>query len=84
MAEICVENSLRGLLALNKDIILVKDYNVVLRNDENFHLNPKNVFIVTGGGSGHEPGPVGFVGQGLLSASVCGNIFTSPSVKRFV
>ena len=37
---------------------------------------------MTGGGSGHEPAHAGFVGDGLLSAAVCGNIFASPNVRQ--
>lgn len=37
------------------------------------------VGIVSGGGSGHEPSHAGFVGQGMLSAAVCGEVFTSPT-----
>lgn len=36
------------------------------------------VAIVTGGGSGHEPMFLGYVGRGMANASVAGNIFTSP------
>jgi dihydroxyacetone kinase len=38
------------------------------------------VALVSGGGSGHEPSHAGFVGQGLLTAAVCGDVFASPSV----
>lgn len=37
------------------------------------------VGIVSGGGSGHEPTHAGFVGKGMLSAAVCGEVFTSPT-----
>ena len=37
------------------------------------------VALVVGGGSGHYPGYTGFVGSGLASGAVCGNIFASPS-----
>ena len=37
------------------------------------------VGIVSGGGSGHEPTHAGFVGEGMLSAAVCGQVFTSPT-----
>ena len=33
-----------------------------------------------GGGSGHEPAHAGYVGDGMLTAAVCGDIFASPSV----
>ena len=38
--------------------------------------------MVSGGGSGHEPGYSGFVGSGLLAACICGTIFASPSADQ--
>jgi len=38
------------------------------------------VALVCGGGSGHEPAHAGFVGRGLLTAAICGDVFASPSV----
>ena len=38
--------------------------------------------MVAGGGSGHEPVFGGFVGRGLLTASVAGTIFASPSAEQ--
>ena len=49
---------------------------VVLRND----WDKSKVALVSGGGSGHEPAHAGFVGQGMLTAAVCGDVFASPSV----
>lgn len=40
------------------------------------------VGIVSGGGSGHEPAHAGYVGEGMLSAAVAGNVFASPSPDR--
>lgn len=40
------------------------------------------VGIVTLGGSGHEPGLSGFVGMGMLDASVPGEIFAAPGAPR--
>jgi len=39
------------------------------------------VAVVTGGGSGHEPMFLGYVGSGLADASVAGNVFASPPPK---
>lgn len=36
--------------------------------------------VISGGGSGHEPAHAGFVGKGMLTAAVCGDLFASPSV----
>ena len=38
------------------------------------------VALISGGGSGHEPAHAGFVGRGMLTAAVAGNIYASPSV----
>jgi dihydroxyacetone kinase-like protein len=39
---------------------------------------PDKVGIVTGGGSGHKPAFIGFIGDGMLDAVAVGEIFTSP------
>jgi dihydroxyacetone kinase len=49
---------------------------VVVRAD----WDRSKVALVSGGGSGHEPAHAGFVGQGMLTAAVCGEVFASPSV----
>ena len=49
---------------------------VVVRND----WDKSKVALVSGGGSGHEPAHAGFVGHGMLTAAVCGDVFASPSV----
>lgn len=42
-------------------------------------VNAQQVALVSGGGSGHEPAHAGFIGDGMLSAAVCGQVFTSPT-----
>ncbi|MCB2807636.1 dihydroxyacetone kinase subunit DhaK, partial [Listeria monocytogenes] len=37
------------------------------------------VGLVSGGGSGHEPAHAGYLGRGMLSAALCGDVFTSPT-----
>ena len=39
---------------------------------------PGKVALVIGGGSGHEPTFLGYVGKGLADAAVIGNVFASP------
>lgn len=36
--------------------------------------------VISGGGSGHEPAHAGYIGEGLLTAAVLGDVFASPSV----
>lgn len=43
-----------------------------------------NVISITGGGSGHEPAHSGFVGEGMLTAAICGDIFASPPVDSIL
>ena len=38
--------------------------------------------LISGGGSGHEPSHAGFIGEGMLSAAVLGDVFTSPSPQQ--
>lgn len=40
------------------------------------------VSVVNGGGSGHYPTFAGVVGEGMMSASVIGDVFTSPSGEQ--
>lgn len=49
---------------------------VVVRAD----WDKSKVAVISGGGAGHEPSHAGFVGEGMLTAAVCGEIFASPSV----
>ncbi|TPK00905.1 DAK2 domain-containing protein [Mesorhizobium sp. B2-5-9] len=53
------------------------DIKVVLRAD----WDKSKVAVVSGGGAGHEPSHAGFVGKGMLTAAVSGEIFASPSVE---
>lgn len=41
------------------------------------------VGIVTGGGSGHDPAFMGYIGKNMLDAVAIGNIFTPPSAESF-
>ncbi|KAK3406109.1 putative 3,4-dihydroxy-2-butanone kinase isoform X1 [Eucalyptus grandis] len=52
---------------------------VVLRADISPATYDK-VVVISGGGSGHEPAHAGFVGEGMLAAAICGDVFASPPV----
>ncbi|MDX7950243.1 dihydroxyacetone kinase subunit DhaK [Lichenihabitans sp. Uapishka_5] len=41
------------------------------------------VGVVTGGGSGHEPAFIGYVGHNMLDAVAVGELFSSPTAKSF-
>lgn len=42
------------------------------------------VGLVSGGGSGHEPAHIGFLGKGMLSAVVAGQIFSAPTPDQIL
>ncbi|XP_048443926.1 putative 3,4-dihydroxy-2-butanone kinase isoform X2 [Pyrus x bretschneideri] len=56
---------------------------VVLRADVSGGTYDK-VAIISGGGSGHEPAQSGFVGEGMLTAAICGDVFASPQVDSIL
>lgn len=41
------------------------------------------VGIVTGGGSGHKPAFIGYVGRNMVDAVACGELFSSPPAQMF-
>ncbi|MFC6165058.1 dihydroxyacetone kinase subunit DhaK [Lactiplantibacillus dongliensis] len=53
------------------------DTTAMVRSDQASMVG--KVGLVSGGGSGHEPSHAGFVGKGMLSAAVAGQVFTSPT-----
>jgi len=44
---------------------------------------PGKVGVITGGGSGHEPAFIGYIGENMLDAVAVGEIFSSPTAKSF-
>ncbi|WP_019855204.1 dihydroxyacetone kinase subunit DhaK [Actinopolyspora mortivallis] len=72
-----VVDALRGMAAAHPDLLRVRtDPAFVTRSDSPVR---DKVALVSGGGSGHEPLHVGFVGTGMLDAAVPGPVFTSPT-----
>ena len=61
-------------------VIVRRDYHGAVKNSGGV-LSAAKVSVISGGGSGHEPAHAGFVGEGLLTAAVCGDVFASPSAK---
>ena len=68
--------SLDGFAASHADIIILGEERKFVRRRT---LTPGKVALVSGGGSGHEPLHVGFVGTGMLDAACPGQVFTSPT-----
>ncbi|MDR7150301.1 dihydroxyacetone kinase-like protein [Hydrogenophaga palleronii] len=80
-AHTFVHESLRGLAEVHADILAVHlDPTYVVRREN----TPGQVAVISGGGSGHEPLDVGYVGQGMLAAACPGEIFTSCTPNQIV
>lgn len=76
-----VDEMVKGLVFAYDGLVeQLPDTNVVHRKADK---NGK-VGLVSGGGSGHEPSHAGFVGKGMLSAAVCGEVFTSPTPDQIL
>ncbi len=74
------EDSLAGVLRAHPDLLAATDHPRVLRSAA--PAGPR-VGVVTGGGSGHEPAFLGYVGPGLVDAVAIGEVFASPTAKSF-
>uniref|UniRef100_A0A8C9R8U4 Triokinase/FMN cyclase n=1 Tax=Scleropages formosus TaxID=113540 RepID=A0A8C9R8U4_SCLFO len=72
----CVDEALRGVVAANAGLALLRGHRVALRSD--LRALKGRVALLSGGGSGHEPAHAGYVGAGMLSAAVAGAVFASP------
>ncbi|HEO7494899.1 TPA: dihydroxyacetone kinase subunit DhaK [Streptococcus agalactiae] len=71
-----VTEMLDGLAYVHNDLVhRIEGFDIIARNEE----KSGKVALISGGGSGHEPSHAAFVGEGMLSAAVCGAVFTSPT-----
>lgn len=75
-----VRTSINGVCLANPNLKYIEAERVVFNSVD----STDKVSILSGGGSGHEPLHLNFVGDGLLDVAVCGSIFASPSVKQIV
>lgn len=47
-------------------------------------IKPRKVGVITGGGSGHKPAFIGYVGENMCDAAAVGEICSSPSATAFL
>jgi dihydroxyacetone kinase len=76
--EAVVEEMVEGLVLLHPGLRRLPGQTVIVRADAEA-VRDRQVTLISGGGSGHEPAHAGYVGRGMLSAAVAGDVFTSPS-----
>jgi dihydroxyacetone kinase-like protein len=79
--ETILDESLDGFAAAHADIVTLGEGRRFVRRRT---LSPGKVALISGGGSGHEPLHVGFVGRGMLDAACPGQVFTSPTPDQMV
>lgn len=74
-----VSDMLRGIAAVNPKVEYFPEAEVIASKEKR-----EKVGVISGGGSGHEPAFGGYIGRGMLSAAVAGNVFASPSPDRII
>lgn len=81
--ESFVDEMLEGLLLAHPDLLksASPDNRALVRADA---PREGRVGIVTGGGSGHLPVFLGYVGKGLCSGVAIGDVFSSPSAEQML
>ena len=76
-----VNDMINGFVKAHKDIVEKTENNRVLKYKKAPIKN--KVGIVTGGGSGHKPAFIGYIGENMIDAVAIGEIFSSPPAKAF-
>lgn len=76
-----VEEYLKGFVKAHSDIVAPTENPRVVKR---VGIPGDHVGIVTGGGSGHKPAFIGYVGENLCDAVAVGEIFSSPTAAAFL
>ncbi|MDM9623894.1 dihydroxyacetone kinase subunit DhaK [Rhizobium sp. S96] len=80
-AETMVAESVEGFVRAHETFLVFdRDRKCVRRK----YLTPGKVAVVSGGGAGHEPMHIGFIGRGMLDAACIGHTFTSPTPTQII
>jgi dihydroxyacetone kinase-like protein len=77
-----LDESLRGFAKAHADLIELHSNPCFVKR--RLSKSPAKVAVISGGGSGHEPLHVGFVGSGMLDAACPGQVFTSPTPDQML
>lgn len=79
--DLVVEDMLKGFLKNHKDLVTGTENPRVVKYIDAPAAG--RVGIVTGGGSGHKPAFIGYIGKNMVDAVAVGEIFSSPTAKAF-
>ncbi|HEL2401825.1 TPA: DhaKLM operon coactivator DhaQ [Streptococcus suis] len=73
-----IADYIEGFYRTNKYVKKLEHQPILVQKEQDSQLVP----VISGGGAGHEPAHVGFVGKGMLTAAVYGEIFTPPTAEE--
>ena len=76
-----VDEMLAGFLKVHQDVVTAGDNKRVVRAK---NIKAGKVGVVTGGGSGHKPAFIGYVGENMCDAAAVGEICSSPTAAAFL
>lgn len=76
-----VDEMLKGFLKVHSDIVEATDNGRVVKAR---NIPAGKVGVVTGGGSGHKPAFIGYIGENLCDAAAVGEICSSPTAAAFL
>ncbi|MCK4853089.1 MAG: dihydroxyacetone kinase subunit DhaK [Bacteroidales bacterium] len=76
-----VDEMLEGFVKAHSDLVVTTDNERVLKYKD-APVDGK-VGVITGGGSGHKPAFIGYIGRNMVDAVAVGEIFTSPPAQMF-
>jgi dihydroxyacetone kinase len=79
-ADDVVGEALDGLTLTAAGIARLAGSTTAVRSDVEAVRTAGQVALLSGGGAGHEPAHAGYIGAGMLTGAVAGEVFTSPSV----
>ena len=74
--------ALKAQTLTNPSLLLDESNKILYRHPASLASPSPKVALICGGGSGHEPAYVGYVGRGGLTACVAGTVFASPSAEQ--
>lgn len=74
-----LQKSIEGFAQSNPFLAVVPEDRVFYRAGDK-----SQVALISGGGAGHEPAHAGFIGKGMLTGAVVGDIFASPSTRQIL
>lgn len=77
-----IDDALLGLAMTNKGLVVLENHRILMRRDHKSMMG--KVKIIAGGGAGLEPAEACYIGSGMLTAVVIGDVFTAPSTETIL